>query len=175
MDINANGDIGMTYLESGGTNPATPGGSSNQFMSMYVTGRTASDTAGTMETPVLVQGGVVNSTDGREGDLSGINVDSTPLTVTAAADQTAVEGASASLNLGSFTDSEGNFWAANEFAATGGSWGTAIGQFSLGGKGPWKVDVSWGDGTADATFNVTTPGFLGHAESHLRRRGDRRP
>lgn len=161
VDINANGDIGMNYLESGGTNPANPNSTSNEFMSMYVTGRRASDAAGTMETPVLVQAGSVNNTDGREGDLSGINVDSTPLTVTAAANQTATEGTSASLSLGSFTDSEGNFWAANEFAATGGSWGTSVGQFSLGVKGPWKVDVSWGDSTPDSIFNVSTLGSLG--------------
>jgi hypothetical protein len=153
IDINSRGDIGMTYLQSGtGT---------GQFMSMYITGRNSGDAAGTMQTPVLVQAGAVNSTDGREGDLSGISVDSTPLTATAPANQTTVEGASTVFNLGSFTDSESNFWAANEFAATGGSWGTAIGQFSLHTKGPWSVDVDWGDGGLHDTFSVTTVGALG--------------
>jgi hypothetical protein len=152
IDINAQGDIGMTYLQSGtGT---------GQFMSMYITGRVPSDAAGTMETSVLVQAGAANSTDGREGDLSGINVDTTPIAVTAAANQSAVEGASKALDLGSFADSEGNFWAANEFAATGGSWGTSIGQFTLG-QGPWNVDVNWGDGTPHATFSTSTVGSLG--------------
>ncbi len=153
IDINSKGDIGMDYSESGtGT---------GQFMSMYVTGRLAGDAAGTMQTPVLVQAGVVNSTDGREGDLCGISVDSTPMAVTAPSDQTSLEGAATTFNLGSFTDSEDNFWAANEWAATGGSWGTAIGQFSLGDKGPWTVNVSWGDGTADSTFTATSPTSLG--------------
>jgi hypothetical protein len=153
IDINSRGDIGMTYLQSGtGT---------GQFMSMYITGRSAGDAAGTMQTPVLVASGVTNNTDGREGDLSGTSVDSTPLTVNAPSDQTAQEGTSQSFSLGSFTDSEGNFWAANEFAATGGSWGTGIGQFSLGTPGPWSVEVDWGDGTGHSTFSAATPGSLG--------------
>jgi hypothetical protein len=153
IDINSQGDIGMEYSQSGtGT---------GQFMSMYVTGRNPGDAAGTMQTPVLVKAGVVNNTDGREGDLSGISVDSTPLAATAPTNQSAVEGASQTLNLGSFTDSEGNFWGANEWAATGGSWGTEIGQFSLGGKGPWSVDVNWGDGTSNTTFTTANVGTLG--------------
>ena len=35
VDINANGDIGMTYLQSGGSNPATPGGAFNVRFDRY--------------------------------------------------------------------------------------------------------------------------------------------
>jgi hypothetical protein len=99
IDINANGDIGLTYQRSG-TDSAT------DYLSMYVTGRLASDPAGTMQTPVLVPSGTgtTNNTDGREGDMTGINVDSTPITATAPSNQSAVEGASQSFSLGSFTD-----------------------------------------------------------------------
>jgi hypothetical protein len=69
IDINANGDIGMSFMQSG-----TGAG---QFMSVYVTGRKRDDPAGTMQTPVLVQAGAKNySAGGRAGDLSGISVDS---------------------------------------------------------------------------------------------------
>jgi hypothetical protein len=156
IEINSKGDIGMTYSFSG-----TGAG---QFMSMYVVGRAAGDAAGTMQAPVLVQAGAANSTDGREGDLSGSSVDSTPLTVTAAADQSAVEGAPPIFfSLGSFTDSEGNFWAANEWATQGTTsnpWSTTIGQFALSTNGPWTVDVSWGDGTPDTVFNTTSLGTI---------------
>ncbi len=56
-------------------------------------------------------------------------------TVTAAANQTANEGASTSFNLGSFTDP--------------------------GADSPWAVDVDWGDGSAHATFDMTLTGSLG--------------
>jgi hypothetical protein len=102
IDINANGDIGMSFMQSG-----TGAG---QFMSVYVTGRNAGDTAGTMQTPVLVQAGAKNYRDfaypnQRAGDLSGISV-----------------------------DSDDTFWIANEYAtsATSTNWGTTIGHFSLG-------------------------------------------
>jgi hypothetical protein len=51
------------------------------------------------------------------------------------ANQTAVEGTSATMLLGSFTDP--------------------------GANGPWMVTVSWGDGSGPATFAVPTPGDLG--------------
>jgi uncharacterized repeat protein (TIGR01451 family) len=104
IDINPSGQIGMSYIKSGTDSP-------NDFMSMWVTGRTPLDAAGTMETPVLVPAGtgVANYDDftsgGRAGDLSGISVD--PV--------------------------DGTFWAANEFANTQAvaNWGTAIANFSL--------------------------------------------
>ena len=159
VDINAAGDIGMTYLQSG-----TGAG---QYMSMYVTGRNAADAAGTMQTPVLVKAGVANEAGGREGDLSGINV-----------------------------DANGSFWAVNEWAAdpaqtsTFANWSTAIANFVLGTAptvtppadqdavagvsqgfdlgsfadpdgGPWSVTVTWGDGTPDDLFNAPAAGSLG--------------
>ena len=71
IDINPQGDIGVSYMASG-----TAAG---QYMSTYFTGRTPLDPAGTMEAPVLVQAGQANYHDyssGRAGDLSGISVDS---------------------------------------------------------------------------------------------------
>jgi len=120
IDINASGQIGMSYMRSGTD-------SSTDYLSMWVTGRTMLDASGTMETPVLVPAGtgVTNYTDfttasngqsgGRAGDLSGINVD--PV--------------------------NGTFWAANEFANTQAvaNWGTAIANFSLGPP-PNSADIS---------------------------------
>jgi hypothetical protein len=56
-------------------------------------------------------------------------------TVTAPANQSANEGASTAINLGSFSDP--------------------------GPDSPWAVDVDWGDGSAHATFNMTATGSLG--------------
>jgi hypothetical protein len=47
IDINASGQIGMTYMQSG-TNTST------NYMSMYLTGRNASDAAGTMQPSIVV-------------------------------------------------------------------------------------------------------------------------
>jgi hypothetical protein len=60
--------------------------------------------------------------------------------VTAPADQTAAAGVAKSFALGSFTDP-----------------GTT--------DNPWAVDVSWGDGPADTTFNMSVQGVL-TAKSH---------
>ncbi|MHB1423964.1 MAG: autotransporter outer membrane beta-barrel domain-containing protein [Gemmataceae bacterium] len=107
IDINAQGDLGMSFMQSG-TGPG-------QYLSVYVTGRTPSDPLGTMETPVLVQAGATNYVEStafgnppeyRLGDMSGINV-----------------------------DANGNFWIINEYATdqtnTDANWGTAIANFSL--------------------------------------------
>jgi PKD domain len=59
--------------------------------------------------------------------------------ITAPADQSANEGVSTSLDLGSFTDP--------------------------GSDLPWAVDVNWGDGSAHTTFNATVAGTLG-SQSH---------
>ncbi len=103
IDINPTGQIGMSYMRSGNDTPT-------DYLSMWVTGRTPTDAAGTMETPVRVAAGTgqANYVDftsrGRAGDLSGINVD--PV--------------------------DGTFWAANEFANTQATanWGTAIANFA---------------------------------------------
>jgi uncharacterized repeat protein (TIGR01451 family) len=104
IDINSSGQIGLTYMRSG-TDTST------DYLSMYVTGRTPSDAAGTMETSVLVPAGTGKanysdfSSGGRAGDLSGINVD----------------------------PSDGSFWAASEFANTEATanWGTAVANFTV--------------------------------------------
>ena len=95
IDINSQGDIGMTYVESADVS------SSVEYMSMYVTGWTPADAAGTMETPILVKAGDSNNGDSREGDLSSIDV-----------------------------EANGTFWAANEWA-TGGSWSTEVANFAV--------------------------------------------
>jgi hypothetical protein len=61
IDINQNGDLGMTFSQSGRGN--------DQFLSMYVTGRAAGDLPGTMRTPILAQAGQ----DNYHGDLLGIS------------------------------------------------------------------------------------------------------
>jgi hypothetical protein len=63
--INANGDIGLTYMES----------SSMEFVSMYVAGRKAGDALGTLEPGVLVAAGTGDGFFPRAGDYSGIAVD----------------------------------------------------------------------------------------------------
>lgn len=104
IDINANGDIGLTYMKSGND-------TSTNYMSMYITGHAASDFPGTMQLSVLVPAGrgLANYSDfsspPRAGDLSGLNVD--PV--------------------------DGSFWAASEFANTEATanWGTAVANFIL--------------------------------------------
>ena len=102
IDIDPSGDIGMTFMES----------SSNEYMSMYVTGQLAGLTNGTMLTPVLAQAGVAPYTPTVDtapyfvGFFSGIGVDPT----------------------------DGSFWSANEYAIAAqpnANWGTWIQQFSV--------------------------------------------
>jgi len=70
IDINAVGQIGISYMKSG-TN------SSTDYLSMYITERDPLDTAGTMRTPALVPSGTGQATykGQRAGDLSGISID----------------------------------------------------------------------------------------------------
>lgn len=73
IDINASGDIGMTYMQSGTDSPT-------DFLSMWVTGRAPTDAAGTMQTPALAQAGAANYSDSssngsQAGDFSGISAD----------------------------------------------------------------------------------------------------
>jgi probable HAF family extracellular repeat protein len=107
IEIAANGDLGMTFTESSGS----------EFMAMYVTGRTLTDPAGEMRAPVLVRAGVANYSFGGPngssapaGDYSGISVD--PSNGTA-------------------------FWVSNQYAtaASAINWGTTIGNFSIGDPG----------------------------------------
>jgi hypothetical protein len=95
VDINTAGSIGMTFDES----------AKNEFWSMYVTERTASDPAGTMEAAVKVANGVAKTADSRVGDFSGTTVD----------------------------PSDGlTFWSANEYQGTD-FWDTHIASFSIAG------------------------------------------
>jgi hypothetical protein len=99
VDINSAGAIGMTYMEN----------SANEYMSMYVTGRTASDPAGQMEaamSPSAVHGTTRYGTSGRAGDYSGMSVDPSDNTT---------------------------FWAANEFKGSSSLWNTGVVKFSLSG------------------------------------------
>jgi uncharacterized repeat protein (TIGR01451 family) len=104
IDINASGQIGMTYMGSGND-------TSTDYLSMYLTGRNPGDASGTMQASVLVPAGTGQAnyhdfaSGGRAGDLGGINVD----------------------------PSDGSFWAANEFANTQSTanWGTAIANFTI--------------------------------------------
>jgi hypothetical protein len=106
IDINFAGDIALSYIRSG-TDRAT------DFMSVYVTGRSPADAAGTMQAPVLVKAGDSNNTNGREGDFSGINV-----------------------------DADGSFWAANEFTKAGGA-ATEVAHFTIVGQPPVAADLSY--------------------------------
>ncbi|PYK07789.1 MAG: hypothetical protein DME61_11935, partial [Verrucomicrobia bacterium] len=126
IDINAYGNIGMTFMQSGTD-------SSNDFMSMWVTARSLSDAAGTMQTPVEVPAGTGQATYAdfgqRAGDLSGINVD----------------------------QSDGTFWAASEFANTEATanWGTAIANFTSA-----KTDT-WSGGGSDSNW-MTAANWVGN-------------
>jgi autotransporter-associated beta strand protein len=119
--LGTDGSIGMTYIES----------SSSQDMSMYVTGRLASDPAGTMQAGVEAKAGEQNYQGTRIGDFSGITVD--PSTGT-------------------------TYWAANEYAISTTdpslpNWGTWIANFQLsfdwtgnGANSNWSNAQNWGVG-----------------------------
>jgi hypothetical protein len=106
--IAPSGDLGMTFMQS----------SSNEYVSMYVTGRSASDPANTMQTPVVAKAGQAaysasfDASPFRAGDFSGTTVDPT----------------------------DGTFWTANEYAKTptsaSANWGTFIANITLGASGP---------------------------------------
>ncbi len=99
IDITPNGSLGMTFSQTSGTAPSG-------YMSMYVTGRTAADPPGAMETPILAEQGTafLNAFD-RAGDYSFTALD--PV--------------------------DGTFWSANEYASPGSSpnWRTWIAHFRL--------------------------------------------
>ena len=97
IEVNSQGDLGLTFMESSAT----------EYGSMYVTGRSASDPAGTLQTPVLAWAGSNRYTGTRAGDYSGISVDPT-------------DGVS--------------FWAANEYMGTP-LWDTGIATFGVSPAG----------------------------------------
>ena len=97
VDIAPDGSIGMNYSESG----------TSEYMSMYITGRKATDPTSTMQTPVLAKTNpVALDALGRAGDYSFTSIDPT----------------------------DGTFWAANEYAGSFGSpnWATWIQHFTVG-------------------------------------------
>jgi hypothetical protein len=95
IDINTTKTLGMTFMESSPT----------EDMSMYVTGRTPSRPAGTMQTPVLTHAGVASYSGTRAGDYSGLTVDPS-------------DGVS--------------FWAASEYkASTTVLWSTGLAHFTV--------------------------------------------
>ena len=93
--VDALGDLGVTYMQSSAT----------QYVSMYVTGRLASDPLGTLEAPALVAPGTSTMTN-RVGDWSGISLD---------------------------PSSPNTFWAGNEYGAN--FWSTWLCQFQLTASG----------------------------------------
>jgi hypothetical protein len=126
IDIAPNGDLGMTYVQSSAaTADFNSDGFADGYLSMYVTGRKATDPLGTMQPPVLVKAGeatytfsVADPPPYRVGDYGGLVVD--PV--------------------------NGTFWAGNEYATHAvpppnysrpfGNWGTWIANFSIGDDGP---------------------------------------
>jgi len=119
IDIDTAGDFGMTYMES----------SRSEFVSMYVTGRTPNDPAGTMETGVKTSAGTTNYTGSRAGDFSGTSVD--PSTGT-------------------------SFWGANEFInnSSGASWATGVANFSVTSIDHLSVSAP-STAAAGAAFSIT--------------------
>ncbi|HTL30695.1 MAG TPA: hypothetical protein VL282_15800 [Tepidisphaeraceae bacterium] len=105
IDIAPNNDIGMVFMES----------ASNEYMSIYATGRKPTDALGTMHVPFLIHSGAAaysafgDSSPYRAGDYSGISID----------------------------PSNGSFWVASEFATSRGglqflaNWGTWIANFTI--------------------------------------------
>jgi uncharacterized repeat protein (TIGR01451 family) len=124
--INSNGDIAMSFIQS----------STSQPYSAYITGRLASDSAGTMQTPVEIAAGVLPV----PGELRGGDYSSTE-----------------------YDPSNTNeFWSANEynFDNTGSNfdWGTQIAQYTLGSSLPpadLAVTSNTGPGTANEGDSLT--------------------
>src|SRR5262249_50842569 len=66
IEINDEGDLGLTFIES----------SSSEYMSMYVTGQSFYDSgSGALQTPAQAFAGTSIFSNGRAGDYSGISVD----------------------------------------------------------------------------------------------------
>jgi hypothetical protein len=65
IDINVNGDLGMTYMES----------SSTEYVSMYVTGQNANDFGTSMQDGAVTHPGTTRYTISRVGDYSSVCVD----------------------------------------------------------------------------------------------------
>jgi hypothetical protein len=108
IEIAASGRLAMTFLESSAT----------EFMSMYVTGQTETESPGTMKAPVLVRAGTANYGRLRTGDFAGIGVDPAQ---------------------------PNRFWVANQYAAPPQddfNWNTWVASFALPVAGPIVLDVT---------------------------------
>ena len=86
-----------------------------------------------------VSAAIVDKDDGYSVYQTDVVVENVDPAVTAAANQVADEGASTSFDLGSFLDP--------------------------GADSPWHVNVDWGDGSTDSSFELTSTGPLG-SSSH---------
>jgi hypothetical protein len=158
IDINATGQIGMTYMESGRSGP---------FLSVYVTGRAPGDPVGTMETPLLVQAGARNEHDnsptGRAGDFSGISVDTDGSFWIANEFANTELGANWGTTIANFTLS-GPAVGASPSALPGLGLPFDLGSLTdpnPGRVGPWTVTVNWGNVSPSTVFVMSTQGSLG--------------
>jgi hypothetical protein len=84
-----------------------------------------------------VSAAIIDKDDGYRVYTSDVVVENVDPSVTAAADQSADEGASTEFELGSFMDP--------------------------GADSPWDVSVDWGDGSSDSSFQATSTGALAPA------------
>jgi hypothetical protein len=124
IEINTAGSLGLTYMESSPT----------EYMSMYVTGRSAGDPVGQMETGVSPAAlhGTSRYTSSRAGDYSGMSVDpSNGLT----------------------------FWATNEFKGAA-NWNTGFASFSVGATHLNFVEPA--TVTAGTPFQITVQALDGN-------------
>jgi hypothetical protein len=124
IDIALNGDIGITYLQSG----------PNEFLSAYITGRSAGDPANTLQTPRLLKAG--------EAIYKSI-FDMVPHLIVVNGNQTISLDPPLGYPVGQFggvavDPVNGSFWAANEYATAASAvpqalsnWGTWIGNFAI--------------------------------------------
>jgi autotransporter-associated beta strand protein len=126
--IATDGSIGMTYIESSGT----------ENVSMYVIGRVTADLPGTMEAPLLVKAGEQGYQGTRVGDFSSVMVDPTTGTTFWAANEYAITDSNITdPNWGTWIDS---FQVVNSHVKrtwTGG-----------GSTANWSDRNNWGGGIA---------------------------
>jgi hypothetical protein len=127
VGVDAAGDLALTYMES----------SANEYPSVYVTGRLASDAPGTLEPAVRAESGT-GTLLGRAGDYSGISLD---------------------------PSATGTFWIDSEYGLSGTAWGTWVAQLQLSSPGgadaPPTVTTPANAGTNPVTGTSTTLSVLG--------------
>jgi hypothetical protein len=116
----SNHDIGLTFMESSAT----------EFVSMYITGRSAGDPLGTMQKPVDVHPGQNKYSGNRGGDYSGLVAD--PVAPT-------------------------TFWAAAMYKPTVPFWGTGIAHFQITAGGTAPGDATSPAGLAISALHGDEP------------------